>query len=104
MELPFNLMIVWFLTRTFGLPGAALSYSLRTITETVILWFILNHVVSFSWRRFGQVFLRPMLAIVLVVVAGLGVGEARLENHFAILWTLLALGGYLLLGSVCQLV
>jgi O-antigen/teichoic acid export membrane protein len=95
IELPFNLVMVWFLTRNFGLPGAALSYSLRTIIETVVLWFILHRVVHFSWERFTQVFVRPLLTIAMVVVAGLVIGEARLENHLAILWTLMTLVVYL---------
>jgi O-antigen/teichoic acid export membrane protein len=96
IELPVNIAIVWFLTSNFGLPGAALSYSLRTIAETVVLWFILHRVVHFSWERFAQVFVRPLLTIAVVVAAGLVIGEARLENHLAIVWTLLTLGVYCL--------
>jgi O-antigen/teichoic acid export membrane protein len=51
VELPFNVLITIFLVRQYGIVGAAVSYSLRTVVETMILWIVIYRVFPLSWLR-----------------------------------------------------
>lgn len=67
-ELPFNVIIVWFLTKNFGLSGAALSYTVRTVFETVILWFIVYRIVPFPGANFlTRGIFKPMVSLMVFI-------------------------------------
>ena len=52
VELPLNVLFVWELTKHFGIAGAALSYTIRCLIETLIVWWIVFRAVPFSPNRF----------------------------------------------------
>jgi O-antigen/teichoic acid export membrane protein len=52
LELPFNVALVWFLTKHFGITGAAFSFVIRTILETIVLWIAVYRISPSSGVRF----------------------------------------------------
>ena len=44
-ELPANFALVWFLTQSMGISGAALSFAVRTVIETLVLMFLASKLV-----------------------------------------------------------
>jgi O-antigen/teichoic acid export membrane protein len=52
VEIPINAALVWFLTKRYAVNGAAMSYTLRTIIETIALWFLSCYLARFPMRRF----------------------------------------------------
>ena len=52
LELPFNVILVWFLTKHFGITGAAFSFVVRTILETILLWIAVYRISPASGMRF----------------------------------------------------
>ena len=70
-ELPFNVVVVWFLTKHMGVAGAALSYTVRTAVETILLWIIVYRVVPFPVAGFlKNGLLRPAALVSMLIVAG----------------------------------
>ena len=94
-ELPFNLAIVWVLTKNFGIAGAAMSYSIRTVVETLILLCIVYKIVPFSWKALvRQGILRPLIVMAPLAIAALWVRNASLSSPQDIGISLLALAVY----------
>jgi len=52
VELPFNVALVWFLTKHFGIVGAAFSFVVRTVLETVVLWIAVYRISPSSGAHF----------------------------------------------------
>ncbi len=50
LEVPLNIISVWLLVKFFGLPGAGISFALRTFFETAALLALSGRVTSVSWR------------------------------------------------------
>jgi O-antigen/teichoic acid export membrane protein len=95
VELPFNIIVVWLLTKYLGITGAALSYSVRTVIETVILWAVVYRIVPFSvWGLLKKGLLRPGLAVVVFVGVAYAIRGAAIRNYFDIAITLVVLGVY----------
>lgn len=46
MYIPLNIALVWFLVKNMGLPGAALSFALRALIETVLLFFFSSKLIG----------------------------------------------------------
>jgi O-antigen/teichoic acid export membrane protein len=66
VELPLNLPLVWFLTKYMGINGAALSFMLRTVIETVVLMYLSSRLVPTLPRHFVR---RTGLYLLLVLSA-----------------------------------
>ena len=47
---PLNLLLVWYLTKTLGLAGAAITAAVRTCIETIVLILLTLHVVKVPFR------------------------------------------------------
>src|SRR5262249_3855656 len=94
-ELPFNVAIVWFLTKHFGIAGAAMSYTVRTVVETAILLVIVYRVAPFSWKTlFRAGMLKPLIAATPLAMAGLWMRDAKLAHVQDIALTLVMLAIY----------
>lgn len=101
VELPFNIAIVWILTKRFGVAGAALSYTLRAVIETVILWIVLYKSVPISGKNFAKgALLRPGFTIVFLAVGVYFIRGVQIGSYFDISATILMLGVYVLLASL----
>lgn len=95
VELPFNVLVVWSLTKHFGIAGAALSYTVRTAIETIILWIVVYRVVPFSpIKLLKNGLLRPSLAILPFALAAYWMRSASVRSHFDIAFTLALVAGY----------
>jgi O-antigen/teichoic acid export membrane protein len=69
-ELPFNILSVWFLTSRFGISGAAVSFCLRALVETTLLWILVIYGGNIQVRRFlKEGIYRPCTVSVLFVIA-----------------------------------
>lgn len=69
-EFPFNVVITILLVRSYGIVGAAMTYTLRTIVETVTLWVCVHRVFPLSGRQLVRGTFHKM-APVLVGLSGL---------------------------------
>lgn len=95
VELPLNVVVVWFLTKRFGIAGAALSYTVRTVLETLILWFVVHRIVPFSmFRLLRKSLLQPSIAMVILAFASFWMRKASIYNQVDIGVTLLLLAAY----------
>jgi len=80
-ELPLNVVSVWLLTKYLGVPGAALSYTVRTIVETVALWLIVYRLVPFPGSGFFKRGVLMAAASALVFLpAALGIRATRVTS------------------------
>lgn len=101
VELPLNVVVVVVLTLQFGLAGAAASYAIRTLLETMVLWCLVARVTPF----FGEparaavrgTVLAPLLAT--LGVAGYILADARIDDARAIGFTLVTLALYGILAA-----
>jgi O-antigen/teichoic acid export membrane protein len=101
VELPFNFLIVLVLTRQFGIVGAAISYSIRAIIETGLLWIVLYRVLPFSGERLLRQTLVPILpAVAVVATAAWLLDEGRLASVASIAATLVVLAAYGLFAAI----
>lgn len=66
-----NIVLVFSFTKLFGLTGAASSFTLRTIVETLILWIVVARVVDFDSgsRRLLSISVRRIGGALLVLAA-----------------------------------
>ena len=95
VELPFNVVVVWLLTKYFGIKGAALSYTVRTVIETIILWCVVYRIVPFSgWVLVKKGLLRPSLAVIVFGGVAYAIRGANIRNYLDIAITLAVLGAY----------
>ncbi|MFZ0929693.1 MAG: polysaccharide biosynthesis C-terminal domain-containing protein [Syntrophobacteraceae bacterium] len=98
VELPFNIAIVWVLVRHYGIPGAALSFTVRALLETSVLWLILYRSIPLSGLRLLRMgFLRPCATLIPFGIMGHLIGEVSILSYFDILATLLVLSVYIIL-------
>jgi O-antigen/teichoic acid export membrane protein len=101
VELPLNLISVWFLTKKFGVMGASISYSARALVETVLIWVVLYKFVPFSWRRFVKDgLLPPSLLLIPTCFAAYVIGSGHIRSKFDITATTTTL----VLYSLCVFV
>jgi O-antigen/teichoic acid export membrane protein len=83
VEVPFNIASVYLLTKYFGIPGAALSFTIRAFVETVLIWIIVYKIIPLSLAKFVKdAFLRLALALVSVAAAAWYMRGARLSSPF----------------------
>jgi O-antigen/teichoic acid export membrane protein len=95
IELPINCLLVFALASKFGIVGAAMSYAIRAIGETIALWFIVHKVANFSWLRFLKAgFLRTALILAPICVVASFIGEVTIQSKIAIVGTLVTLAVY----------
>lgn len=91
-EFPFNTAAVWFLTRQYGIAGAALSFTLRSFAETLAIWVILYYTRPFSKKHFLMSgLLRPCLLLVPLAAGAYFIGLPHGENYANIFGTLITL-------------
>jgi len=96
VELPFNIIVVWSLTKYFGIGGAALSYTVRTAIETIILWVVVYRIVPFSViGLLGKGLLRPSLTMLPFALGAYWMRGASVKSYFDIAFTLALLAGYM---------
>lgn len=48
MYIPLNIGLVWLLVKTMGLPGAALSFTARTVLETALLFILASRIIRIT--------------------------------------------------------
>jgi O-antigen/teichoic acid export membrane protein len=97
IELPFNIIVVWSLTKYFGIAGAALSYTVRTGIETIILWIVVFRIVPFSAiGLLTKGLLRPSVTIFPLTLGAYWMRNATIRNYYDLALTLALLGGYAL--------
>lgn len=95
VELPFNVAIVWILTKRFGVTGAALSYTIRAFIETIVLWLVLYRSVPISGARLMKhAFVRPTLLLTLLATGAFFIHGTRIQSYLDICATLLSVGLY----------
>lgn len=95
LEVPLNIASVYFLTRHFGLSGAAWSYTLRAFVETILLWVVVYRVVPLSFSKFiSDAFLRAAMPLTMMCIAAWLMRGARLQNHAYLVATVLIVGSY----------
>jgi O-antigen/teichoic acid export membrane protein len=95
VELPINVVAVWLLTRRFGIPGSALSYTGRCTIETVIIWWIVFRVVPFSPKAFiRNGLLVPSSMLVMTALCGYFIRNAQIHSAGDIALTLATLAIY----------
>ncbi len=101
VELPFNFLIVLVLTKQFGIVGAAISYTIRALIETAVLWIVLYRVLPFSGARLTRQTLLPMLpAVAIAGAAAWLLDEGRLASTAALVGTLAVLAAYGLFAAI----
>jgi FkbM family methyltransferase len=94
-ELPLNLLAVFLFTRAYGIVGAAVSYTLRALLETGVLWVLLFRALPLSSRRFfGEGLLPATIPVGVLAAAAWWLGDARLQSPTAWIGTTAALAGY----------
>lgn len=95
IEAPFNIAIVWILTKNFGIAGAALSYTIRATIETIFIWIVIARVTPLSVIRLLQTGLfRPFVTLGLFVVGASFISGDRIDSFYDIACTLLVLSVY----------
>ena len=95
VELPFNVAIVWFLVRNYGITGAALSYSIRTVVETFILWIIVYRLIPLSGMRLVKSgFLKPFVMAPFLGIGAYLIRGAVIQSYFDVAASLLTLSLY----------
>jgi O-antigen/teichoic acid export membrane protein len=95
IELPVNVLVVWSLTKHYGVAGAALSYTVRTLVETVVLWIVVYRIVPFSGSELlRKGLLRPGVALVVLGFASYGLGDCSIRNFGQVGITLVLLLAY----------
>ena len=50
IELPFFLVLIWYATRSYGLPGAALSWLLRMVVDTAAMFAVCHRLMGWPMR------------------------------------------------------
>jgi len=97
LELPLHIVLAWFLVTRFGLPGAALAWTLRVTLDSLLLIAAACWVTRTPARLLASRELRRSAVTLLALAAGLAVLWAS-THAFAIdaLFTLLLGGGFLL--------
>lgn len=99
VELPFNIAAVWLLSSSYGIVGAAASYVLRSIVETVAVWIVISRIIPFSWKLFVRTsLLRPFAILVIIGVDAYLLPDADAKNYISIVGTLMTL----LVYSLCM--
>jgi O-antigen/teichoic acid export membrane protein len=97
IELPLNVLLVLLLTRQFGLAGAAASYTLRALLETLTLWLVLHRALPLSrtWLlQSGLHRLAPVVALLIALAITLMTWPQSIAVSAAVtLLTLAAYGG-----------
>jgi O-antigen/teichoic acid export membrane protein len=95
IEVPLNIASVYFLTKHFGLTGAAWSFTIRAFFETVLIWIVVYRIVPLSLAKFAKdAFLRPAVALVFVGTTAWMMRGARLQDHADVAATILILALY----------
>ena len=95
VEVPVNVVLIWFLVRNYGITGAAAGYSIRAIIETAVLWIIIHRTFPWSWRTgLGEAFRQMAAVCIALVLVGYLLSGARIESYISVLGTLLVLGSY----------
>jgi O-antigen/teichoic acid export membrane protein len=99
VELPLNVVMIWFLVRNYGIAGAAAGYSIRAIVETTVLWIIIHRTFPWSWRNgLGLAFRQMALVCVALIVMGYFLSGARIGSYMSVTATLLVLSAYSLIA------
>lgn len=97
IELPFNIVITVLLVRSYGIVGAAITYTLRTIVETAVLWVCVHRVFPLSWRALVRGTFHKMTPVAIGVAAlALAFPGAHAESVQALAMTGVAVVAYLL--------
>jgi O-antigen/teichoic acid export membrane protein len=97
IELPFNVIIVWTMTKKFGVIGAAMSYSIRNTIETIVVWWLVYRLVPFSGKFFIKMgLLRPGFLLALMIAAAYIIRDGHVRSMFDVSATILALVMYVI--------
>jgi O-antigen/teichoic acid export membrane protein len=63
LYIPANIVLVWVLVRTLGIPGAALSAAVRTVIDACVLLFIACRMIHLSPLRFLKNLSGPLASV-----------------------------------------
>ena len=83
-EIPINLVAVYVLTSQFGVVGAAWSFTIRAVVETLAVWVMVYRVLPLSGTRIVRECLVPLGSAAAVFAVGAGVLVVR---HVSVLGT-----------------
>lgn len=103
VEVPFNVAIVLYLTREFGVAGAAWSYTIRAILETLTVLIVLHRTLPISYAYFLKSAIIPMTPAILAVSIVAYLVEGRINDPVSIIATFAALAGYAVYASLVLL-
>jgi O-antigen/teichoic acid export membrane protein len=95
VELPLNVVLVWELTKHLGIAGAALSYTVRCLIETILVWWIVFRAVPFSAKKFlKEGLLIPSSMLILTGLATLLIRSGHIKSSIDVGMTLATLSIY----------
>jgi O-antigen/teichoic acid export membrane protein len=88
LELPAYLLALWFLTRTFGIEGAAIAWTVRATVDALLLFVLARRFTSFvaasqHWRTI------PIIAGALVTLAAATIPQGLMVRSIFLLATIL---------------
>lgn len=87
IELPFYLVAVWSMTRSFGIEGTAIAWSVRAIVDALILFRVTRHL--FPKRSFGFQHVELLSCLVLLVFLFGMVPKDVIVNATLLIFTIL---------------
>ena len=94
-EIPFNVAFVWFLTKHFGVVGAAVSFVIRTLLEVSALWIIVYAILPMSKADFLKAgLLRSGIWVAAFTVLAYVMPGPSIRSGFDITITIVGLGAY----------
>jgi O-antigen/teichoic acid export membrane protein len=97
VEFPLNVIIVWTLTKRYGISGAALSYTVRSFVETSLVWWIVFRAVPFSAKKFiKEGLLIPSSMLLFVVFAAYFIRSGHIRSLADVSMTVGTVGVYAL--------
>ena len=94
VEIPINLVAVYVLTSQFGIVGAAWSFTIRALAETLAVWVMVYRVLPLSASRIVRECVLPigLAAVVLAAGAGILVAERVSVPGAAVVSSVLVVG------------
>jgi O-antigen/teichoic acid export membrane protein len=69
LELPFYIGGIWWLTKTFGINGAAFAWACRAGVDTLVLMFFVSKLLTEKIRAFYKIFIISMLSMIIFILA-----------------------------------
>jgi len=81
IELPFYILIVWYLTTHFGILGTAAAWSLRVIVDAFLMFFLVKRIVHLSFHFNNSIY---FLTAIIIMIGGLAISILVSFNFFVV--------------------